>query len=167
MGRPVGVGLLFKGDLTKGEAPRGYGHWVVVIGYTKEFYFLHDPNGTPDFDRGLHVAPTGGESVKVARATLDNRWMVEGYGSDVVLGERAALVGGLLIMFNCFIQALYPSTLSKRLSKHFIQSFFIQALYQGTPKAFTKVLRHRNKTRYYDDISLKQHAITQLCTSYL
>jgi hypothetical protein len=81
MGHPVGVGLLFKGDLTKGEAPRGYGHWVVVIGYTKEFYFLHDPNGTPDFDRGLHVAATGGESVKVARATLDNRWMIEGYGS--------------------------------------------------------------------------------------
>ena len=41
-GRPVAVGWLHKGHVTK---PSGGGHWSVIIGYTDDGFIHHDPYG--------------------------------------------------------------------------------------------------------------------------
>ena len=81
-GRPVLVGWLHRGDLSRGEPPmcneRGCGHWSVIVGYTKESFVIHDPMGTPNLLYGGHDATTGGKNIEVSRKLFRERWMVEG-----------------------------------------------------------------------------------------
>ena len=81
-GRPVMVGWLHRGDLSRNEPPmcdeRGCGHWSVVVGFSKETFTLHDPMGTPNLLYGGHDATTGGKNIEVSRKLFRERWMVEG-----------------------------------------------------------------------------------------
>jgi hypothetical protein len=81
-GRPVLVGWLHRGDLSRGEPPicdeRGCGHWSVVVGFSKEHFVLHDPMGTPNMLYGGHDTTSGGKNIEVPRSLFRERWMVEG-----------------------------------------------------------------------------------------
>ena len=81
-GRPVLVGWLHRGDLSRNEPPvcdeRGCGHWSVVVGFSKETFTLHDPMGTPNMLYGGHDTTAGGKNVEVSRKLFRERWMVEG-----------------------------------------------------------------------------------------
>ena len=80
-GRPVAVGWLHHGDLAKGERPRGYGHWSVIVGYTDQFFIAHDPMGTPDFIHGGHKDQVEAKYVLYPRRKWLKRWEVEGPGT--------------------------------------------------------------------------------------
>ena len=80
-GRPVAVGILAKGDFSKGQQPWGPGHWVVVVGYTLDSLTIHDPNGLPDMHRGTHEKKLSGSYVRVDRGDFEKRWLIEGPGS--------------------------------------------------------------------------------------
>jgi uncharacterized protein YvpB len=81
-GRPVLVGWLHRGDLSRGESPscdeRGCGHWSVIVGFDQEFWYIHDPMGQVDLERGGHFSKYGGKSVKIPRASFKQRWQVDG-----------------------------------------------------------------------------------------
>lgn len=81
-GRPVLVGWLHRGDLSRNEPPmcdeRGCGHWSVVVGFSKETFTLHDPMGTPNLLYGGHDTTAGGKNIEVSRTLFRERWMVEG-----------------------------------------------------------------------------------------
>lgn len=81
-GRPVLVGWLHRGDLSRNEPPmcdeRGCGHWSVVVGFSKDTFTLHDPMGTPNMLYGGHDITAGGKNVEVSRKLFRERWMVEG-----------------------------------------------------------------------------------------
>ena len=77
-GRPVAVGWLHKGTPT---APKGGGHWSVVIGYTPTHFILHDPNGDADLARGGYVSHSGGDNIYYSRKNWLPRWEVEGKGT--------------------------------------------------------------------------------------
>jgi hypothetical protein len=80
-GRPVAVGWLHHGDLSKGERPRGYGHWSVIVGYTDQFFVAHDPMGTPDFIHGGHKDQSAAKYVLYPKRHWLKRWEVEGPGT--------------------------------------------------------------------------------------
>lgn len=80
-GRPVGVGWLHRGDLSRGEPAQGFGHWSVVIGYTENFLIMHDPRGEYDLERGVLKEGKTGKTVYYPRDTFQTRWAVEGGGS--------------------------------------------------------------------------------------
>ena len=77
-GRPVAVGILAKGDLSKGERPYGPGHWVVVTGYDMYGLTIHDPAGMPDMHKGTHEKKLSGAYVRVDRSDFERRWMIDG-----------------------------------------------------------------------------------------
>jgi hypothetical protein len=93
-GRPVLVGWLHHGDLSRGEPPEcsefSCGHWSVITGYEginseNSSWIMHDPMGEPDLERGGHLSRYGGKSVKVSRAAFRQRWQVEGPSSGWVI----------------------------------------------------------------------------------
>lgn len=93
-GRPVLVGWLHHGDLSRGEPPEcsqtACGHWSVITGYeginsSDSQWVMHDPMGTPDLERGGHSTRYGGKNVRVSRAAFKQRWQVEGPGSGWVI----------------------------------------------------------------------------------
>tara|TARA_R100000951_G_scaffold50954_1_gene43068 strand:- start:845 stop:1549 length:705 start_codon:yes stop_codon:yes gene_type:complete len=83
-GRPVAVGWLHRGDMSRGEPPMcdnyGCGHWSVIVGFDKENWIMNDPRGTPFMERGGH-SRYGGKNVKVLRQAFQQRWEVEGPGT--------------------------------------------------------------------------------------
>ena len=83
-GRPVAVGWLHRGDMSRGEPPMcdsyGCGHWSVIVGFDKENWIIHDPRGTPLMERGGH-SRYGGRNVKVSRQAFKQRWEAEGSGT--------------------------------------------------------------------------------------
>ena len=80
-GRPVAVGWLHHGDVSKGERPRGYGHWSVIVGYTDQFFVAHDPMGTPDLVHGGHKDRSAAKYVLYPKKQWLKRWEVEGPGT--------------------------------------------------------------------------------------
>jgi hypothetical protein len=52
-GRPVAVGWLHQGRVT---APRGFGHWSVLGGWSPSAVWMLDPNGEADLVRGGYVS---------------------------------------------------------------------------------------------------------------
>lgn len=84
-GRPVLVGWLHRGDLSKNEPPicdeRGCGHWSVIVGFNQDSFIMHDPMGTPDMIHGGHDSRSGGRRVEVSRKLFMTRWAVEGASS--------------------------------------------------------------------------------------
>jgi hypothetical protein len=78
-GYPVAVGILHKGPAT---APRGGGHWMLLIGDDGERGIFHDPYGEMDNVNGGYVTiGSGGKEVKYTWANWLKRWEVEGKGT--------------------------------------------------------------------------------------
>jgi hypothetical protein len=85
-GLPVPVGFLHQGPTS---APRGGGHWVLVIGLTDTHVIVHDPYGELDNVNGGY--PQRGKGGKAVRYSLKNwlhRWEVEGKGTGWFMDLR-------------------------------------------------------------------------------
>ena len=79
-GIPVPLGILHFGPV---ENPSGSGHWIVVVGVTKdrENLIVHDPFGDLDVYSGVYTSKCGSFR-KYSKKHLSDRWMVEkGYSS--------------------------------------------------------------------------------------
>ena len=76
-GRPVAVGWLHHGPAT---APRGGGHWTVVIGFTEAAWIQNDPNGEALLVSGGYSQSTKGGGVVYSRKNWNPRWMPGGSG---------------------------------------------------------------------------------------
>jgi len=78
-GYPVACGILHHGPA---HAPRGGGHWMLVVGLTDTHVICHDPYGTMDNANGGYPKPgNGGKNISYAWKLWAKRWMVEGNGS--------------------------------------------------------------------------------------
>ena len=88
-GRPLALGFLHHGDMSKGEPPMcdsyGCGHWLVAVGFDKDDWTVHDPRGLPDIERGGHSGRYGGRNAKISRQAFQMRWEVEGPGTGWVI----------------------------------------------------------------------------------
>jgi hypothetical protein len=76
-GRPAAVGWLHHGPVS---APRGGGHWSVVIGYTAAAWIQNDPNGEALLVQGGYTSNTKGAGVVYRRKNWNPRWMPGGTG---------------------------------------------------------------------------------------
>ena len=84
-GVPVPVGFLHRGPVS---APAGGGHWLIVVGYTKDHLVVHDPFGEADLVSG---ATLGGVArfARYSRRNFGPRWQVEGANTGwAVIAER-------------------------------------------------------------------------------
>ncbi|TGG94460.1 MAG: hypothetical protein ERJ67_02770 [Aphanocapsa feldmannii 277cV] len=81
-GQPVAVGWLHHGPL---HAPRGGGHWSVVIGFNGSDVIHHDPNGEADLLHGGSTANSDGAGRHYSWDHWLPRWEVEGPGSGWML----------------------------------------------------------------------------------
>ena len=69
---PVGVGFLHHGPTT---APRGGGHWVLLIGATETHGIFHDPYGELDnVNGGYDKIGSGGKAVRYSWKNFLPRW---------------------------------------------------------------------------------------------
>jgi len=75
-GIPVPIGILHRGPVT---SPQGGGHWIVIVGVTKDKTkcIVHDPFGDLDLVRGEYVSSDGAYKL-YSKANLGPRWLVEG-----------------------------------------------------------------------------------------
>lgn len=78
---PVPVGILHQGP---SSAPRGGGHWIIVIGYRDDksapgggYFIVHDPWGEIDNRSGNYISQNGNR-VNYSYALFDSRWTVAG-----------------------------------------------------------------------------------------
>lgn len=76
-GRPVAVGWLHQGPAA---APRGGGHWTVIIGYTDAAWIHNDPNGEALLVQGGYSKNTKGAGLAYSRKNWNPRWMPGGSG---------------------------------------------------------------------------------------
>lgn len=76
-GRPVAVGWLHKGAVSY---PTGGGHWTCCIGYTKDSFVFHDPNGEADMINGGYITNSAkaGKAVQYSRKNWLRRWECDG-----------------------------------------------------------------------------------------
>lgn len=78
-GFPVGTGILHRGHVS---APRGGGHWMLLIGEKSTTGVFHDPYGEMDNVNGGYVTVgSGGKDVEYSWRNWLPRWEVEGSGS--------------------------------------------------------------------------------------
>ena len=78
-GYPVACGILHHGPA---HAPRGGGHWMLVVGLTDTHVVCHDPYGEMDNANGGYPKPGwGGKNISYTWKNWSKRWMVEGNGS--------------------------------------------------------------------------------------
>jgi len=73
--RPVPIGILHSGDI---YSPTGGGHWICLIGYDDEYFYVHDPFGELDLILGGYPksGPKDGENVRYTRKNLMKRWLI-------------------------------------------------------------------------------------------
>ena len=88
-GRPIALGFLHHGDMSKGEPPMcdsyNCGHWLVAVGFNRDDWTVHDPRGLIDIERGGHSGRYGGKNAKISRQAFKQRWQVEGPGTGWVI----------------------------------------------------------------------------------
>jgi len=85
-GLPVPVGFLHHGP---SSAPRGGGHWVLLIGLTDTHGIFHDPYGELDnVNGGYPRRGVGGKAVKYSLKNWLPRWEVEGKGTGWFMDLR-------------------------------------------------------------------------------
>jgi hypothetical protein len=81
-GLPCPVGWLHRGPVS---APRGGGHWSVVVGWdpASRQLLMHDPNGEAALAEGGYVitAIGSGQALSYSERNWSPRWQVEGPGS--------------------------------------------------------------------------------------
>jgi hypothetical protein len=83
---PVPVGFLHEGPAS---APRGGGHWVLVIGLTDTHVVVHDPYGELDnINGGYPKRGVGGRTVRYSLKNWLPRWEVEGKGTGWFMDMR-------------------------------------------------------------------------------
>lgn len=77
---PIPVGILHHGPVS---APRGGGHWVLIIGIDLEtsHYIVHDPYGDLDLLHGGYNGSTNGARLRYSFKNFEPRWMAEGQGT--------------------------------------------------------------------------------------
>ncbi len=84
-GRPILVGWLHRGDLTKGQPAvcdsEGCGHWSVIVGYNTDEFIAMDPMGKPYMETGGHNPKRSGELIKMSRPAFYQRFLIEGEAS--------------------------------------------------------------------------------------
>ena len=86
-GYPVACGILHHGPA---HAPRGGGHWMLVVGLTDTHVICHDPYGEMDNANGGYPKPgVGGKNVSYTWKNWSKRWMVDGNGSGWYMTFRA------------------------------------------------------------------------------
>ena len=80
-GIPVPCGILHQGP---SSAPRGGGHWIIVIGYKDDasspgggYFVVNDPWGELDNASGTYPS-TNGKNLRYSYALFDSRWTVVG-----------------------------------------------------------------------------------------
>jgi hypothetical protein len=84
-GIPVPCGYLHRGPVTK---PAGGGHWLIVVGFTKDHLIVHDPFGEADLVSGNTLSSVA-RFANYSRTNFGRRWMVEGAGTGwAVIAER-------------------------------------------------------------------------------
>jgi hypothetical protein len=89
-GNPVAVGFLHHGPA---HAPRGGGHWILVVGYTDTHVICHDPYGELDnVNGGYTKIGSGGREVRYSWNNWLPRWEVDGPGTGWYLTLRKTAV---------------------------------------------------------------------------
>lgn len=84
-GIPVPCGFLHKGPVSN---PSGGGHWLTVIGFTRDAMIVNDPYGDLNLVGGTY-ASSKGAGLSYSRKNFGPRWMVEGPGSGwAIIAER-------------------------------------------------------------------------------
>lgn len=75
---PVPIGFLHKGHVSH---PSGGGHWLIVIGRTKDnkAFIVNDPYGDLDLISGTYISSNGAK-LSYSKQNLGPRWMVSGPG---------------------------------------------------------------------------------------
>ena len=71
------VGWLHHGTI---DAPYGFGHWSVIVGYNNDEFIMHDPAGAPDMIHGGHTRESG-KNIRINRKEFLARWQIEGKAS--------------------------------------------------------------------------------------
>lgn len=73
-GKPVPVGFLHHGDI---KNPQGGGHYLCIIGYNSDGYWVHDPWGDCNLTYGTYDS-TNGNKLHYSYKNFEPRWLVEG-----------------------------------------------------------------------------------------
>lgn len=73
-GVPVPCGFLHRGPVS---TPSGGGHWLIVVGYTRDHLVVHDPFGEADLVSGRTIGGVA-RFVRYSRRNFGPRWEVEG-----------------------------------------------------------------------------------------
>ena len=73
-GKPVPAGFLHHGSI---KNPQGGGHWLCIIGYNSEGYWVHDPWGDCNLTYGTYDS-TNGKQLHYSYKNFEPRWLVEG-----------------------------------------------------------------------------------------
>lgn len=75
LGYPVPIGILHKGNI---QNPSGGGHYITLIGYDDEYFYVNDPFGELDLVNGGYpmAGPTDGRCKKYTRKNLMKRWLI-------------------------------------------------------------------------------------------
>jgi len=76
-GKPVPAGFLHHGTV---QNPLGGGHYLCIIGYNSEGYWVHDPWGDCDLINGTYPS-TNGKKLHYSFKNFEPRWLVEGSNS--------------------------------------------------------------------------------------
>jgi hypothetical protein len=77
LGKPVPAGFLHHGTVQK---PQGGGHYLCIIGYDINGYWVHDPWGNCDLVKGTYPS-TDGKKLHYSYQNFEPRWLVEGQNS--------------------------------------------------------------------------------------
>jgi uncharacterized protein YvpB len=73
-GKPVPCGFLHHGNV---KNPQGGGHYLCIIGYNSEGYWVHDPWGDCNLTYGTYDS-TNGKKLHYSYKNFEPRWLVEG-----------------------------------------------------------------------------------------
>jgi hypothetical protein len=73
-GKPVPAGFLHHGNV---KNPQGGGHYLCIIGYNSEGYWVHDPWGDCNLTYGTYDS-TNGKKLHYSYKNFEPRWLVEG-----------------------------------------------------------------------------------------
>jgi hypothetical protein len=73
-GKPVPAGFLHHGSV---KNPQGGGHYLCIIGYNSDGYWVHDPWGDCNLTYGTYDS-TNGKKLLYSYKNFEPRWLVEG-----------------------------------------------------------------------------------------
>jgi uncharacterized protein YvpB len=73
-GKPVPAGFLHHGTV---QNPQGSGHWLCIVGYDVNGYWVHDPWGDCNLIDGTYPS-TKGSKLHYSFKNFEPRWLVEG-----------------------------------------------------------------------------------------